>query len=122
MENNRLKAIKVSILPCNNGVSTKVLNSSGLFFVSTLPYPTRKKRVCMDCLGENTALCSPQSKKRVALIKRLLKHKGTQVKLAFVYKRINPSSALGAICVLETINDLEKADKNPSYHPRSNYV
>ena len=76
----------------------------------------------MDCLGENTALCSPQSKKRVALIKRLLKHIGPQVILANVYKRINPSYALGAICVLETINDLEKADKNPSYHPRSNYV
>jgi len=76
----------------------------------------------MDCLGENTALCTPQSKMRVALIKRLLKHIGTQVKLAYVYKRINPSSALGAVCVVETINDLEKADKNPSYHPRSNYV
>ena len=76
----------------------------------------------MDCLGENTALCTPQSKMRTALIKRLLKHIGTQVKLANVYKRINPSSALGAICVFRTINDLEKADKILSYHPRSNYV
>jgi len=59
---------------------------------------------------------------RTALIKRLLKHIGTQVILAYVYKRINPSCALGAICVVETINDLEKADKNYPYHPRSNYV
>ena len=33
VENNRLKATKVSILPCIHGVSTKVLNSSGFFLL-----------------------------------------------------------------------------------------
>ena len=42
MENNRLKAIKVSILPRNNGVSTKVLNSSGLFLLFFLNSKTMR--------------------------------------------------------------------------------
>ena len=93
-------------------------SSKRLFLLSPrLPYPTRKKRVCMDCLGENTALCTPQSKMRTALIKRLLKHIGPQVKLAYVYKRIDPSCALGVFCFKYIKSGEVRNQSSSLFHP-----
>ena len=46
----------------------------------------------------NTALISPVSKKRPALIERLVKDWVQRWKQGPFYKRINPSSALGRFC------------------------
>ena len=65
----------------------------------------------------NTALISPVSKKRPALIERLVKQMG-HGETTHLYKRINPSRALGALYQLS----LEKVNRLNSIHPWRNYV
>ena len=45
---------------------------NGFFVSERLPYSTRKQSVCMDGLEVNTALRTPRSQKRPALIERLV--------------------------------------------------
>jgi len=78
--------------------------ASGFFIAYPHPYSTRKQRICMDGLEENTALCTPQSKRRPALVKRLVKHLVHRWKQGQMYKRINSSSALGAFLYLSLIS------------------
>jgi hypothetical protein len=55
----------------------------------------------MDGLEENTAPYTPKGKRRTALVERLLKHLVHGGKQGQMYKRINPSSALGAFLVFQ---------------------
>ena len=66
----------------------------------------------------NTALISPVSKRRPALIERLVKQMG-HGETTHLYKRINPSRALGAYCLYIS---LEKVNRLNSIHPWRNYV
>ena len=61
--------------------------------------------------SEYTAPITPVGKRRTALIERLLKHLVHRWKQGQLYKRINPSWALGGFCVSKT---LERAGI-PSY-------
>ena len=67
----------------------------------------------------NTALISPVSKKRPALIERLVKQIG-HGETTYLYKRINPSSALGAFLLYQL--SLEMVNRFLSIHPWRNYV
>jgi len=67
---------------------------------------------------KNTALISPVSKKRPALIERLVKQMG-HGETTHLYKRINPSRALGAYCLHIS---LEKVNRLNSIHPWRTYV
>jgi hypothetical protein len=67
----------------------------------------------------NTALISPVSKKRPALIERLVKQMG-HGETTHLYKRINPSRALGALLLYQL--SLEKVNRLNSIHPWRNYV
>jgi len=66
---------------------------------------------------KNTALISPVSKRRPALIERLVKQMG-HGETTHLYKRINPSRALGALHQLS----LEKVNRLNSIHPWRTYV
>ena len=68
----------------------------------------------------NTALISPVSKKRPALIERLVKQMG-HGETTHLYKRINPSRALGALLFIYQLS-LEKVNRLNSIHPWRNYV
>jgi hypothetical protein len=67
----------------------------------------------------NTALISPVSKRRPALIERLVKQMG-HGETTHLYKRINPSRALGALLLYQL--SLEKVNRLNSIHPWRNYV
>lgn len=54
----------------------------------------------------NTALFTPESKRRTALIERLLKQLVHRWKQGQLYKRINPSSALGRLCFYDELRTL----------------
>jgi hypothetical protein len=62
------------------------------------PYSTRQQRICMDGLEENTDIRTHPLYCRPALVKRLVKHLVHRWKQGQMYKRINPSSALGRFC------------------------
>ena len=68
----------------------------------------------------NTALISPVSKRRPALIERLVKQMG-HGETTHLYKRINPSRALGALLFIYQLS-LEKVNRLNSIHPWRNYV
>ena len=51
----------------------------------------------------NTALFTPESKRRPALIERLVKQLVHRWKQGQLYKRINPSSALGRFCFCDEL-------------------
>ena len=68
----------------------------------------------------NTALISPVSKKRPALIERLVKQMG-HGETTHLYKRINPSRALGALLFIYQLS-LEKVNRLNSIHPWRTYV
>ena len=55
---------------------------------------------------KNTALFTPESKRRTALIERLLKQLVHRWKQGQLYKRINPSSALGRLCFYDELRTL----------------
>jgi len=67
----------------------------------------------------NTALISPVSKRRPALIERLVKQMG-HGETTHLYKRINPSRALGALLLYQL--SLEKVNRLKSIHPWRNYA
>jgi hypothetical protein len=67
----------------------------------------------------NTALISPVSKRRPALIERLVKQMG-HGETTHLYKRINPSRALGALLLYQL--SLEKVNRLNSIHPWRNYA
>ena len=68
------------------------------FFLLARPYSTRQQRICMDGLEENTDIRTHPLYCRPALVKRLVKHLVHRWKQGQMYKRINPSSALGRFC------------------------
>ena len=111
MAGDKLKTVCTYSLSFPNSVGTfgkdchQRVVASGFFIAYLLqhPYSTRKQSICMDGLEENTALFTPESKRRPALIERLVKHKIHRWKQGLVYKRINPSWALGGFCVSKTL-------------------
>jgi len=71
--------------------------------------------------SDYTALISPVSKRRPALIERLVKQMG-HGETTHLYKRINPSSALGVLCLFISIKSLEMVNRLTSIHPWRNYA
>ena len=69
---------------------------------------------------KNTAPTTPVGKRRTALIERLLKQMG-HGETTHLYKRINPSRALGALLFIYQLS-LEKVNRLNSIHPWRNYV
>jgi len=88
-------------LGLNRRVSTEG-SSKRLFscLFPLLPYSTRQQRICMDGLEENTDNRTHPLICRPALVERLVKHLVQRWKQGQMYKRINPSSALGCSCFI----------------------
>jgi len=104
-------------LGLNRRVSTEG-SCKGLF---CFPHSNRQGALADGLHGlnpRNTALISPVSKKRPALIERLVKQIG-HGETTYLYKRINPSSALGIYCLYIS---LEMVNRFLSIHPWRNYV
>jgi len=104
-------------LGLNRRVSTEG-SCKGLF---CFPHSNRQGALADGLHGlnpRNTALISPVSKKRPALIERLVKQIG-HGETTYLYKRINPSSALGAFLLYQL--SLEMVNRFLSIHPWRNY-
>ena len=100
VESNKLKPFTHALaLGLNRRVSTEgSCKRLFLFLFPMQPYSTRKQRICMDGLEENTDIRIHPLYCRPALVKRLVKHLVHRWKQGQMYKRINPSSALGRFC------------------------
>lgn len=89
-------------------------------------YGDRMTRVTLQVLHGMTSQktphsSTPESKRRTALITRLLKQLVQRWKQGQMYKRSNPSCALGAFCVFNAIKSLEREGRVSSIHPWGNY-
>jgi len=69
----------------------------------------------------NTALFNTREQKANSVDYATVKATGTTVEQGQMYKRSNPSCALGAFCVFNAIKSLEREGRVSSIHPWGNY-